>query len=143
MRDLELLNRKAAQMERALSRMRSKLPATPTKLVTDYDAQDIVYRNFEIAVQNGVDMGSHLISVERWETPKTMGDVFDLLRMHGVISLKMAREWRALVTVRNILVHDYTRVDHRKAYRVVRQSLRMMPQFCLCVLRVKRSRSRS
>ncbi len=134
-RDLELLRRKAGQVERALNRVRTKLPNTLKTFSADFDAQDIVYRNFEIVVQNCVDMGSHAIASARWEMPKTMGDVFDILVAHRALTPHLGRWLRAMVTVRNILVHDYTRVDHRKAFRLIRNSLRVVPKFCLHLLK--------
>jgi len=136
--DLELLKTKAAQLDRALERIRSKLPSSLKAFKADADAQDIVYRNFEIVVQNCVDMGSHVIAAHEWPTPRTMGEVFDLLAAHGAISRPLGQALRAMVTVRNILVHDYTRLDHGKAYRLIRRGTTIAPRFCLRLLKTAR-----
>lgn len=45
--DPALLRTKAAQAERALRRVQARLPRSVKSFGADYDAQDIVYRNFQ------------------------------------------------------------------------------------------------
>lgn len=133
--DRELIRRKADQAERALARVRSRLPRTAAAFLRDFDSQDIVYRNFQIAVQNCVDLGSHVISEKRWELPRSMGEVFDRLAQRRFIGARLASELRRMTTLRNIIVHDYARIDVRRAHPLLRSSLRSIPRFCLAALR--------
>lgn len=136
--DKELIRRKADQAERALSRVKTRLPASPSRFSKDFDAQDIVYRNFVIAVQNCVDIGSHVISSKRWELPRGMGEVFDRLAAHRVLPSGLARTLRNMVVLRNIIVHDYARIDIGRAHRLLRQSLKEIPKFCLSLISGRR-----
>lgn len=133
--DIELIKRKTAQIDRAVSRIETKIPTSLKRFERDYDAQDVVYRNFQIVVQNVVDIGNHVISTKGLPLPKTMGEVFDILASHRLIPAPLAKDLRKMVTVRNIIVHDYTRLDHKKAYRLVSKSLKVVPKFCLKFLK--------
>lgn len=132
--DIKLLQKKTSQAKRALVRVKTYLSPTEKKFVEDYLSQDVTYRNFVIAVQNCVDMGSHIISEEGWPNPGTMKEIFQTLDGQNIISSSLAKNLIKTVTVRNIIVHDYAKLDHRKAYRLIKQSLRFIPQFCLDIL---------
>ena len=129
--DKDLIQRKATQIEHSVARINEKLPANLNAFVNDFDAQDIIYRNFQIAVQNAVDIGSHIIATQRLAAPKSMGDVFTQLTTHRLISSKMGKELRDMVTVRNIIVHDYTRIDHKKVFRHLKKAIKTVTQFSL------------
>lgn len=134
--DLELIKRKATQMERALKRIRAHQPKSLKEFQMDFDGQDIIYRNFQIVVQNAVDMGSHVISEKGLPIPKSMGNVFDILGAHKVISPSLAKELRKMVTLRNIIVHDYTRIDHKKVFHLLKEKLPLLSKYTLSLLKL-------
>ena len=131
--DLEVLKRKSVQVEHALARIKEKLSPSADAFQEDYDSQDIVFRNFQIAVQNLMDMGNHVIAERSWQIPKTTGETFDILASHKMITPALRTNMRGLVTLRNIIVHDYTRIDHRKAFLAIQQSLKSIPHFCIAL----------
>lgn len=129
--DKELLGRKAIQIERAMTRIKEKLGRSFNGFSEDFDAQDTVYRNFQITIQNCIDMAGHVIASKGWEIPRTMREMFDVLSTHKIIRADLGHALRKLVTLRNILVHDYTRIDHRKAYLSIRKGLELISEYCL------------
>lgn len=131
--DAELVARKVTQAEKALARVRGRLPASVKAFSRDYDAQDIVYRNFVIAVQNCVDISAHIIAVERLEPPASMGGVFGVLAAHGRLTAAQARRLRDLVTLRNIIVHDYARIDLKRAFPLLKSGLTLVPDYCRAI----------
>lgn len=132
--DKELISRKTVQLERALSRIAGHIGRNIAGFSADYDAQDIVYRNFQIVAQNCVDIANHIIAEGNFEIPRTMGESFDVLNRHGIIPAAMAKELRNMTVLRNIIVHDYTRIKIEKAYPLLKNSLKTLPRFCRTVL---------
>lgn len=47
----------------------------------------------------------------------------------------MAKELRDMTVLRNIIVHDYTRIKIEKAYPLLKNSLKTLPRFCHTVLK--------
>lgn len=136
--DIELVTRKAAQAGRALDRIRRKLPAAADSFERDHDAQDTVYWNLIIAAQNCVDIAAHVIAENAWESPDKMGAVFDILANHGRIPQNLAGDLHRLVTLRNIIVHDYARIDLERAFPLLQSSLNLVPAFCRAILKVRK-----
>ncbi len=138
--DRELIARKSGQAERALRRVRGRLCPTVEAFRKDFDAQDIVYRNFQISVQNCVDIGSHVISQKGWDVPRSMAEVFDRLAERRFIGARLGAALRNMVVLRNIIVHDYARIDLQQAHSLLRASLKAIPLFCSTALRKAASR---
>ncbi len=136
--DIELLKRKSSQAERALRRIHEFMPKSAHELETDYIAQDVVYRNFQIAVQNCVDMANHIAAREGWQAPNSMKGIFDLLAQNKHIGSVLGNHLKDMVILRNILVHDYSKIDHHKAFSTVRQALNLIPKYCLTLIKRKR-----
>lgn len=128
--DVELMARKVTQAERALSRVRGRLPGAHAAFAADYDAQDIVYRNYVIVVQNCVDIAAHLISEKGWETPRSLGETFEILARRKMLSGGLGKGMRDLVVLRNLIVHDYARIDIARAYPLIKSALKLIPAFC-------------
>lgn len=133
--DKELISRKTVQLERALNRIAGHIGRNAAGFSADYDAQDIVYRNFQIVVQNCVDIANHVIAEENFEIPRTMGEAFDVLSRHKVIPAGMAKELRNVTVLRNIIVHDYTRIKIEKAYPLIKNALKTLPKFCRAIVK--------
>jgi uncharacterized protein YutE (UPF0331/DUF86 family) len=58
-----------------------------------------------------VDVAQHICAAEGWGPPADNGDAAGLLGEHGVCTAKIARSTRQAVGFRNVLVHDYVRVN--------------------------------
>ena len=102
----------------------------------DYDAQDIVFRNFQLAVQNCVDMAAHIAVNNSLPAPARMAEAFEILAERGWLGKPLTEDLRNLTALRNILVHDYTRIEAERAYPLIQKALVTIPQFCNAALKI-------
>lgn len=66
---------------------------------------------FVTAIEACVDVAQHICATEGWGPPSDNGDAVRLLGEHGVCSPILARSIRQAVGFRNVLVHEYVRVN--------------------------------
>lgn len=66
---------------------------------------------FVTAIEACVDVAQHICATEGWGPPADNGDAVRLLGEHGVCTPDLARSGRLAVGFRNVLVHDYIRVN--------------------------------
>jgi uncharacterized protein YutE (UPF0331/DUF86 family) len=66
---------------------------------------------FVTAIEGCVDVAQHICAAEGWGPPADNGDAVRLLGEHGVCAPELARSIRQAVGFRNVLVHDYIRVN--------------------------------
>lgn len=91
--------------------------------------QAAIERNLQIISQIVLDVGTHIIAEQGWEGPEIYEEVVEILGRHGAISQSLARRLRGMAGFRNVLVHEYLKVDPRIVYEVATQRLDDYLQF--------------
>jgi uncharacterized protein YutE (UPF0331/DUF86 family) len=66
---------------------------------------------FVTAIEACVDVAQHICAAEGWGPPADNGDAVRLLGDHGVCTPELARSIRQAVGFRNVLVHEYVKVN--------------------------------
>jgi uncharacterized protein YutE (UPF0331/DUF86 family) len=118
-----LIFEKLDTVVRCLERVREKTPATLGELNADVDKQDIIVLNLERAIQASVDIAAHIIAYTTLPVPSTMADSFEKLAAAKVISSNTAQRMKKAVGLRNILVHEYQKVDWSILWEVITHHL--------------------
>jgi uncharacterized protein YutE (UPF0331/DUF86 family) len=77
----------------------------------DYLTQDAVGLNVQRACELCTDIANHLIKTRKLGLPQDSKESFSLLQRAGLIDESMTAALRAMVGFRNILVHQYQRLD--------------------------------
>jgi uncharacterized protein YutE (UPF0331/DUF86 family) len=66
---------------------------------------------FITAIEACVDVAQHICSARQWGPPRDNGDAMTLLARHDVLDAEVAEAMRRAVGFRNVLVHEYVKVD--------------------------------
>ena len=127
--DNDVVSAKIESLRRCLVRIAEKTPMRYQDLVDDYDLQDIISINLERAIQNSVDIASHIIARSEESAPETMADAFCTLKKLGLIDDTMERSLIAAVGFRNISVHAYQKIDWRIVYAIITTELHIFKDF--------------
>lgn len=69
----------------------------------------------QLAIQACLDMGAHLIAEEALRMPDDYRGVFEALKAAG-LEADLAQRLRAAAGMRNVLVHDYLKVDDEEVW---------------------------
>lgn len=80
-------------------------------------------RNLHLAIETLLDIGNHIISDRGYRKPETYADVLLILAEQQVIDQDLLSRLAGMAAFRNLLVHDYLRLDRRKVYQVVQEQL--------------------
>lgn len=133
--DRDVLYNKIESLRRCLNRVESKTPGSSDELLDNIDLQDIISVNLERAVQNCVDIASHLLAELEYPAPDTMSDAFRLLQKPGIVNAKVAQAMIKAVGFRNTVVHAYQEVDWRIVFAIATERLGNFRDFACQVLR--------
>ena len=106
-----------------INRVRQKANIELAKFKRDLDCQDIVVFNLQKAIQSCIDIAAHVVADEGLGQPTGLADLFDLLGEHQIISSDLARQLRKAAGLRNIIVHEYVRLDLSLIYRIAKEDL--------------------
>ncbi|MBN2860394.1 MAG: DUF86 domain-containing protein [Sphaerochaetaceae bacterium] len=124
-----VVERKFSSLQRCLTRLKEKRPATLAMIQGDYDLQDILSVNLERAVQLSVDVAAYIISEKNLRSTSTMAGAFDALCTEGIISSELADNLQRSVGFRNVAVHEYTEVDWKILLDVLHNHLHTFSDF--------------
>lgn len=65
------------------------------------------------AVEACIDIAQHMAGSEGWRLPADNGDAMRVLAENGVLDPALADRMRMAVGFRNVVIHEYARVDER------------------------------
>lgn len=80
-------------------------------------------RYLQLAIECVLDIGNHVIADRSFRKPDTYAEIFEILAENKVITKRLLKELEGMVAFRNILVHDYLRVDLDKVYDILHKRL--------------------
>ena len=115
----------------ALSRC---LPEQSQELRASRDALDLVAFRLYLAVQEAVDLCSHVISDQGWGPLPTLRDHFSVLRDKGVLVPPVADGLAAAIKVRNLIGHAYVDIDPDRLHAAALALQPLIDPFCAAVL---------
>jgi len=80
-----------------------------------------IERTLHLAIECLLDVGHQLISLHRWRTPESNRDVFRVLAENGVLPPPLLETAERMASFRNLMVHDYARVDPHVVYGILKK----------------------
>lgn len=121
--DPDLIFVKIGAVKSHLRRVEGKRGEDVNAFLVDQDRQDIVAFNFQGAIQNCVDIAAHVISEQGLGVPGSVSEMFLLLKENNVISEEVANNMVNAVGFRNLLVHEYGKMDIARMFVTARDNL--------------------
>ena len=109
MTDLDLIAKKLAEIETYVRELRTLVSVE--KIKVEVKEERFAAHTLQLAIQNTLDVCSHIVSDERLGEPRTNQELFTLLEHNGWLPGPLARNLRNMAGFRNILVHGYQKLN--------------------------------
>lgn len=132
--DRDLVLRKVADLDQYLGQVSEYQDITVEQYRGDWKTQRIVERTLQMAIEVCLDIATHVIADRGLRVPTTYAEAFEILGEAGLLG---ATQQAAMVRVsrfRNVLVHEYARVDPAMVVRILREHLGDLAKFKTAVL---------
>lgn len=88
-----------------------------------------IERTLQMSIECLLDVGNMLIAARKWPAPGSNRAVFEVLAQQGVIPAEALPHYTKMASFRNILVHEYTRVDPVIVYGVLKRGTADLERF--------------
>ena len=106
-----ILNKKTS-IERCAGQARAYYETdTGVPFERDHFRQDAIAMNLQRAAERTIGIANHLVKSRKLGLPADSRESFALLEQAGLIDSALAKKLQAMVGFRNILVHEYRRID--------------------------------
>lgn len=86
-------------------------------------------RYLQLAAQACIDIGEIIISEQKLKNAMFNSEIFEILGQEKIISKKLAINFIKIAKFRNVLVHDYVKVDLNKIYDYLQNDLNDFKDF--------------
>lgn len=129
-----VLNKKES-IERCIKQIRAYYALSgDTPFAEDYLRQDAIALNLQRACEQCIDLANHTIKVLKLGLPKESRESFRLLAANGIIPQELAGRLEGMVGFRNVLVHEYQKMDIALLVDVIENRLGDLVTFTDCIL---------
>ena len=127
--DRDLILRRLANLDMYLEQLAPYRGIDIDVYGQDWKTQRIVERTLHLAIETCMDLADHLVADRRLRIPETGAESFEILAGADLLPRALGAALASMVGFRNILVHDYTRLDPVIVTRVLRTDLSDLERF--------------
>lgn len=136
MMDRERILGKLDELNGYLGELRQVVPESYARYVESVEKRRACERLLQISIECLVDVCALLVSGLRLGLPAEEDDLIEKLEQAGLISSEMAKMLRTMKGFRNILVHEYGRIDNALVFAMATRRLQDFDSFTTEILQV-------
>ncbi|MEK6715279.1 MAG: DUF86 domain-containing protein [Candidatus Omnitrophota bacterium] len=89
--------------------------------ISDVKTCKAAERCLEVSIQCVIDICHHIIAARNWPRPKDSREAIITIGQRGIIPLTFSKRIQPMAGLRNILVHEYIKVDPVIIYKHLRR----------------------
>jgi uncharacterized protein YutE (UPF0331/DUF86 family) len=105
------------------------------EILADDDRLAAIKYRFIVAIETCIDLGQHVIASESLRAPHDFADVFVSLNEGGFLDAEVVPALQQAARFRNLLVHQYMKVDDRRVVEILRTRLDDLDAFRVSLAR--------
>ncbi len=133
--DKDLILRKLADLDQYVNQVSEYREVTVEDYRKDWKTQRIVERTLQLAIEVCLDIANHVIADQRLRVPATHAESFTVLTEAGLLDSGQRDAMIRMSGFRNVIVHEYARIDPTMVLRILREHLVDFARFKTAVLR--------
>jgi len=124
MTNIDILKRKLSQIQKYFAILEPLKQYTKEKISTDEILYGAIERYLYLLCQATIDFAEAVITYSNLRKPGTYGEIFEILSEgNGLISRETSLKMKKLTGFRNILSHEYGRVNFEEIYNVLMKDI--------------------
>ncbi len=123
MLDRQIIEQHLQNMEETLANLGKYRGLSLEEFGKDLSLIWIAERGLQILIQNLLDTGAHILASEIRNDWDDYGEIILKLGQHGIIPIDFSKRIQGMAGLRNILTHEYLRVDVSRIYDYLKNRL--------------------
>lgn len=124
------ITQKLSELEGFLRALRKlKLKITKKEFFADEMPRRLIERYLQLALEAVIDISTQIINEEKFRKPTEYREAIDILGEEGILPGAFSHKFAPAAGFRNILVHDYVRLDTKKVFEHFQNDLPDIEKF--------------
>ena len=120
---------KLQKLDEYLKYLKEMQNVNKNKFTEDYHFFGLAERYLQLSIEILLDIGKLLIIIKGLKRPEENQEIFSTLRDEKIVSEKLAENLMGIANFRNILVHDYEKIDREIVYEKLQNNLSDIEDF--------------
>jgi uncharacterized protein YutE (UPF0331/DUF86 family) len=129
----ELIQNKINKIEGYLKELKPILKLETSEILKNYTELRTLERDFQLIVDTVIDINTHLISSENLRAPEDATETFYILGEAGILPMEFVNKFSPVAGLRNIIVHDYLKVDVNKMIDDVKSDIGQFGEYAVYI----------
>jgi len=121
--DRTLILRKLSALEEYFKQLSEYRSISTDQYEKDWRSQRIIERTLQMMVETCIDIAGHIIADMKFRVPISYADSFHVLAENGIVDDSLSESLEKMAKFRNVVVHDYDRVDKEIVIGILRKNL--------------------
>ena len=132
--DRGLVLRKISELAEYQQQLQEFKGITVRQYRDDWKKQRIVERTLQMMIETCLDMANHLIADQGYRVPVSYADIFKVLGENKVLGKKLADRLEKMAKFRNVLVHQYEKIEAEIIVGILKKKLGDFNQFTKAIV---------
>ena len=129
MSNLVVIENKISLVKKYLKILEGYKKYSREEIENDLNIKGALERYLYLAAQATIDLAEAVIAYKKFRKPTTHGESFHILNEEEIISQDLAEKMIGMVGFRNIVAHDYEKINYDLVYKVVHENLQDLMDF--------------
>ena len=121
--DKEVVMKKLQELNRCLKELENLKNISLKDLTLSLGKQWTVCHGLQLSIQILIDIGNHILASIGENQIEDYADIIDRLGEKNILPSEFAQSIRGMVGLRNILIHEYAKIDLDKIYEISQKRL--------------------
>jgi uncharacterized protein YutE (UPF0331/DUF86 family) len=131
--DADVVRGRCQEIEQSLQRLERIRSAGRQDFLENADTKDIACYRLLLAIESALALCYHVAARQLRIVPDDYAACFERLQDGGIIPADLSERLQRMARFRNLLVHVYWTVDHRRVFDVLEHDLNDLRQFSQAV----------
>lgn len=129
MTNLSTIENKISAIQKYLKILEGYKKYSRKEIEENIDIRGAVERYLYLASQAVIDLAEAVISFKNFRKPSTLTESFYILNEENIISRELTEKMAGMVGFRNVIAHDYEKVNYDIVYDVLQNKLKDIKEF--------------
>lgn len=136
MTNLSIIENKISAIQKYLKILEGYKKYSRKAIEENIDIKGAVERYLYLVSQAAIDLAEAAISFKNLRKPSTLSESFYILNEENIISKKLTEKMAGMVGFRNVIAHDYEKVNYDIVYDVLQNKLKDIKEFLEIVKKI-------
>ena len=124
MTNLKTIENKISLVKKYLKILERYQKYSQKELEENIDLKGALERYLYLSAQSTIDLAEAIISYKNFRKPTSMSESFSILNEEGIISTELTNKMIGMVGFRNVVTHDYDKINYDIVYDVLQNKLK-------------------